>query len=218
MTRWAAQCALLLCFTSPLYSQHAEGSPQLAGSSEERCVLCHGAHFAGQAPYLLKSDDSSVLNVARVDAVSRSCLRCHWTVSLRDQQPEFVVPADPIDGLYLGPVPGDDHPMGMQGGGGFGGASDPVECMSCHEPHAPGADVIPDPVEQMILCTLCHEPVMPAPTEHTTLACTDCHQLHNAGSNLLRDTSADPTCLACHAVVPPFQIQLLPAGGADLSP
>jgi hypothetical protein len=187
------------------------------GSDAERCHLCHGAHFAGQAPYLLKSDESTALNVGQINPVSRSCLRCHWTSSLRDQQTEFVVPADPINGTYLGPVPGDDHPMGMQMSGGPGGPT-PVECMSCHEPHAPGEGIMPDPVEQMIVCTICHEPFMPAPTEHTTLACTDCHQLHNGGPNLLRDPSTDPTCLACHAVVPQFQIRLVPTGGVGLSP
>ncbi len=223
-----------------LHAQHVE-EPGVVDSDLGKCRLCHSAHVSSMQPYLLRTDAGAAGSYPSpgLDGSSESCLRCHWTSALRDEQPEFLIPADPLATSYLGPQLGDDHPLGLQGGGGPGGtapltsmgaltAEDPlaspvasvtpmfavglapdgsIQCYSCHEPHAPGSAMIPDMVEQLTLCELCHVAVMPEPSEHTSLACTDCHELHGgAMPGLMRDPDTNAVCLTCHGTTPTFSI------------
>jgi len=214
-------------------AQHVEGNPWPLDPQYAACSLCHAAHSPGGAPHLLKTTDipDAQNQSPTLSATSRSCLRCHWTTTLRDQQTEFLAPSDPTAGGYLGPDLSDDHVLRGQAGqqtsslphsrialgplaGGLSalapGPSGVVGCVDCHEPHAPGSAIVPDPVEQQIICTRCHDPYMPAPTEHASLACTDCHQMHGANPDLLRDPATNPVCTTCHSTTPVFSSILTP--------
>jgi predicted CXXCH cytochrome family protein len=226
-----------------LAAQHVE-EPGIVDPSLGTCRLCHRAHVSSMQPYLLLMDSEAMGTYPSpgIDGSSESCLRCHWTAALRDQQSEFLAPADPLATSYLGPQLGDDHPIGRQGGGSGSGGTDPlasmgsltedplaspagmsvplfnvslapdgsIQCFTCHEPHAPGSTIVPDMIEQLTLCEVCHVPYMPSPTEHTSLACTDCHRLHGgAMPGLLRDPDTNAVCLTCHSTTPTF---LLMAG------
>jgi predicted CXXCH cytochrome family protein len=229
MTRPGAFAAtLLFAVAGPLNGQHVE-VPTEIDPEIGNCSLCHTAHPSTQAPYLLKIDPnaSSIIQTPGLGARSESCLRCHWTTALRDQQPEFIATANPVGG-YLGPSLDNDHPLGDYNSGAapsilttspesLGGTftpltaapnlADGIGCVDCHEPHAPGPNIIPDPVEQLIVCTVCHAAEMPSPENHSALACTECHQLHgSADGHLLKDPSTNPVCLSCHVTVPQFSV------------
>jgi predicted CXXCH cytochrome family protein len=225
-----------------LAAQHVE-QPGIVDPSLGSCRLCHRAHVSSMQPYLLLMDSGAMGTFPSpgLDGSSESCLRCHWTATLRDQQSEFIAPADPLATGYLGPQLGDDHPIGRQGGGGGSGTTTPlfgmgalsagdpialtgveaalpqfdvglapdgsIQCYSCHEPHAPSSAMIPDMIEQLTLCEVCHVPYMPSPNEHTSLACTDCHRLHGgAMPGLMRDPDTNAVCLTCHSTTPTFSL------------
>mgnify|MGYP001821984089 CR=1 FL=1 len=231
--------SLVACGT-PVLAQHVE-TPGIVDPDLGKCRLCHRSHVSATSPYLLQVDGGSAGTYPSpgLDGSSESCLRCHWTASLRDQQTEFIVPADPFATTYLGPRLGDDHPLGHQGGSGPGGTDllasmgvlteedrlpspggmsvplfnvslapdGSIQCFTCHEPHAPGSAMVPDMIEQITLCELCHVPYMPSPNEHTSLACTDCHRLHGGSMpGLMRDPDTNAVCLTCHSTTPAFSI------------
>ncbi len=233
-----------MAVAAPVAAQHIEEAG-IVDPDLGNCRLCHRAHLSTMAPYLLLVDAAGTFPSPGLDGSSESCLRCHWTSTLRDGQPEFIVPADPLATSYLGPQLGDDHPLGRQAGGGGPGGTEPltssglltegdplgspadmalplfdaslapdgtIQCFTCHEPHAPGSMMIPDMMEQLTLCEVCHVPYMPAPNEHTSLACTDCHRLHGGSKpGLMRDPDTNAVCLTCHSTTPSFAIV---AGGA----
>ena len=241
--RWiaviAAATVAIAAGVSPSAAQHVE-APGIVDPDLGKCRLCHRSHVSATSPYLLQVDGGAVGTYPSpgLDGSSESCMRCHWTSSLRDQQSEFIAPADPFATTYLGPQLGDDHPLGHQGGSGPGGADplasmgslteDPlaspigmsvplfnvslapdgsIQCFTCHEPHAPGSAMIPDMIEQLTLCEVCHVPYMPSPNEHTSLACTDCHRLHGgAMPGLMRDPDTNAVCLTCHSTTPTFSL------------
>lgn len=233
----AGGTALLLVLTSSSDgpAQHVEGNAWPLDPQYAACSLCHAAHSPGGAPHLLKTADipDAESQAPALSATSRSCLRCHWTLTLRDQQPEFLAPSDPATGGYLGPDLSDDHVLRGQAGqlssvlprsritlgplaGGLSalapgpGPTGAVDCVDCHEPHAPGSAIIPDPVEQQIICTRCHDPYVPEPSAHASLACTDCHQMHGANPDLLRDPAGNPVCGTCHSGTPGFAVRHSP--------
>lgn len=228
----------------PAVAQHVTGDPWPLDPEYTMCSLCHTVHGAVGAPRLLKTAEipDAELQSPRLSAVSRSCLRCHWTPTLRDQQDEFLAPSDPVAAAYLGPDLSDDHPLRGEGGQMTASvlrpllapsasvtrslsaevlaptASGAVGCVDCHEPHAPGGGIIPDPVEQLVLCTRCHDAYMPYPDQHASLACTDCHRMHGGTGKLLRDPATNPTCTECHATTPTFPTQSSPDPSVSHAP
>lgn len=219
-----------------LGAQHVE-APGIVDPSFERCALCHRPHLTIMAPYLLRVDPGAAgtFPASGLDRVSESCLRCHWTAALRSAQPEFLAPPPSTSTGYLGNDFSDDHPLGRPADGmaraGFLGdrlAAGPggripalsmsgmstglapggmIQCSTCHEPHAPGRAIVPDALEQLALCEVCHISTAPEADVHSSLACTDCHLLHGgSASALLRDPDPNAVCLACHSSAPTFTL------------
>lgn len=202
----AAAVALASCVT-PVLAQHVE-TPGIVDPDLGNCRLCHRAHVSTTNPYLLHVDDGSAgaYPSPGLDGSSESCMRCHWTASLRDQQSEFIAPADPFATTYLGPQLGDDHPLGLQGGGP--GGTDPlasVGSLTEGDPLAsPGGVSVPLfnlslAPDGSIQCFTCHEPHAPGPAivpdmiEQLTL-CEACHVPYMPSPN--EHTSL--ACTDCH--------------------
>lgn len=220
-----AAAALLLCSVSAS-SQHALTSDTPVPAESEGCNLCHGSHGSERgyrSSMLLKSSDVPGLSVqaSGVGPVSRSCLRCHSTSSLRAGQVEFrAAPQAVGGGAYLHADLGDDHPIGRFDGVGQStisgfpsgagvnatgiagipgtGYDGSIECTSCHDPHR-RQGALPSPSEEQALCTSCHDPGRYGFGSHTDLPCTSCHGIHGGyGVDLLTEATPDGLCTSCH--------------------
>jgi hypothetical protein len=228
--RTLAGLALVILAVSPLSAQHAETDPTVQNLDEQGCVLCHGGHPGGGG-YGLKIGQvpGAEAQAPGLGNVSKSCLRCHASASLRERQPEFRGRFDSDRGRFLGVDLADDHPLGRFDSGttgslnawrspeqtasfkvsgfGFAGGPDAVECVLCHDPHD-RTGALPGPFEQQEICGSCHETLLVTDINHVQLACTDCHKLHGGrrGDLLAASPTVDMTCNTCHA----------PAGGASV--
>jgi predicted CXXCH cytochrome family protein len=217
MRRRAIALALVMvCAATAARGQHAEGT-----LGEWGCDLCHGPHSRGSpGAYNLKTTDVSVWLgsglVGGLGAVSRSCLRCHVSVAMRERQPEVtqrqLVGAS--SGSYLGFDLSGHHPVGRidltfrsglpRGGGaarptvGLGALGDDrIECTRCHDPHD-RAGSLPRQHEQSALCGQCHDAGAYL-LGHESVACSDCHRLHRgAPGPLLKGASTELLCRSCH--------------------
>ncbi len=203
--------ALFVGFAAaPLAGQHPPGAGE--------CELCHAAHRPGEA-YLLVAGQPGPAQTAPLGAVSRSCLRCHTTPSLRRRQPEFAgeAPLTSAAGRYLGVDLSGGHPLGAPdrgrllspvrawrdprlGPGRPGEWTVELKCTTCHDPHARSGP-LPDGERLRSVCMGCHELGRYGLGSHATVACTDCHALHGALSDagaLLRGVDAETLCRSCH--------------------
>lgn len=187
--------AFTLLFAAPLLvgvqsvsAQHIE-EPGIVDPDLGKCRLCHRAHLSTMAPYLLLVDDGGTFPSPGLDGSSESCLRCHWTSTLRERQPEFIVPADPLATSYLGPQLGDDHPLGRQAGGGGPSGSEPLSSM--------GALTEEDPLASPVAAGLPLFDASLAPDG--TIQCFTCHEPHAPGPMMIPDMMEQLTlCEVCH--------------------
>jgi predicted CXXCH cytochrome family protein len=211
---------------TPAQAQHAQAAapPDLNG-----CAMCHTSHGdAAGSSYALRVDDIPGVRTAPssrspgLSTVSRSCLRCHATPSLRSRQPGFEGRARSAaaGGKYLQLDLSDDHPLGRAAPSAWpqlddkwpgrkplkdaglratpGGEAASVECTTCHDPHSrnPGP---PNVAQQQMLCGSCHEPARYSIKQHSSLVCSDCHLLHGGSeTTLLAEPAADLLCRSCH--------------------
>lgn len=217
----------------PLGAQQAGPAPSaghagIALGRAASCDLCHRSHqrAAGRSgSYTLKTDEQGALpagwlaaDAPGAGAITASCLRCHWTESVRRRQPEGNwLPAGP--GRYLGPELSDDHPLGdvwergpralpaappgspppAPPAAAVAGPGRPIECTTCHDPHD-AAMGRPDRARQLQQCGTCHGPQLGTLGAHGGLACTDCHLVHGAPQpDLLGEPTRALLCTRCHA-------------------
>jgi predicted CXXCH cytochrome family protein len=159
----------------------------------------------------------------QLDAISRSCLRCHLTDDVREVQPEFApgAPSGANERGMLGLDLTDDHPVGgLEAGAAFKATPatpDPVlrdvfqsrslnpslsgrglSCATCHDPHDRfGGKVQPE--AEAVLCADCHPGQSHSPSDHVSLVCSDCHALHAGhGDRLMREPTTGLLCDSCH--------------------
>jgi len=221
---------------APAVAQHG------GAVSDEGCTFCHGSHADGPGAYNLKTVDVSVWvrsgDSGPLSAVSRSCLRCHVSASLRERQPEISLHVTGVagGGRYLGFDLSRHHPLGRvdlafsdPSSRSAGRVRRPalvdlwgdeqVECTDCHDPHS-RAGSLPAHHEETGLCARCHDPDV-YQLGHESLACSDCHQLHRSTQRrLLQEGTPDLLCRSCHdsarasSRVVPVPALLLPAAHA----
>lgn len=199
---------------------------QVGGSwsyDEHVCGDCHGAHPQNPLSTLIRRGTSQLSGQASgISLTSVRCLECHGIESDRlGVKSDRPVPT--VGATYLGPVLNNDHELG--GGGGnvralmsarsrwdFGGepragagiALGPgnvqVNCTSCHDPHR--AWEVTEQTELLdATCLACHDQDRNQ-GDHRQLSCGVCHKLHNAPSELFRESNRDNVCGACHIGAP----------------
>jgi predicted CXXCH cytochrome family protein len=171
--------------------------------------VCHTLHPDRKSTYALILDRDMSQGAAwlrhqatGVTAVSLSCLRCHTSASVRQQQPEFarqaaLAPERTLLGFDLG----DDHFLGTFDplmGPHLRGARDPadprasrggatilgdttivIECTTCHDPHD-RVSATPDAAKQRMVCGTCHDLGAYLTRHHSGRACSDCHAVHGS--------------------------------------
>jgi len=220
--RIAVFAVVALCVPTVLHGQHPTGST-VPGVQYEGCNLCHGPHVGGRSDgYNLRAGDSGGMATAPgLGAASRSCLRCHSSVSERLRQPEFSGSSVAgVDGRFLQYDLSDDHPLGqiqrnsilddgttledptraLRGSSALGRFDEvgKIECTLCHDPHEEYS-IVPGPEEQKILCGSCHDAATYSLESHASLACGNCHSLHGGHTgDLLAEPTSTILCQSCH--------------------
>jgi predicted CXXCH cytochrome family protein len=207
----------------PLAAQHPPRGPE-SSSAPGGCRMCHGMHPVGPGSFVLKTGGPSRAAAGAIahqapglSAVSQSCLRCHLTPTLRENQPD-VLPRSGETGKYLGVDLSDDHPLGRLDVAVRRSLRpdvqnprpsvrrDPLdveemgvmECTECHDPHDP-LTAIPSPAEQREICGDCHDSSQLADPTHWNLSCSNCHRLHGAAQpGLVAERNTDLLCQQCH--------------------
>ncbi len=224
-----------LAISTSAAAQHADATtgvaPELSG-----CGMCHSPHDAGSGRYTLRIDERALAREASGDElgiISQSCLRCHSTAALRAQQPGFqgTYRSVAAGGKYLRMDLSDDHPLGWDGSSGWSrldelwpgwdrsrnvvgqppaSGTTSIECTTCHDPHS-RTSFAPEPSQEVVLCSRCHDPGRYKRHSHGSLACGDCHQLHGGHGVELLSEPGDMLCTACHISGSP------PEGGRNTS-
>ncbi len=231
MTNFRASLILLAlgqATLAPLEAQHAPLAQDEAVQPEyQSCALCHELHDQTSEVYSLRTLPLPMVidrrQTPQLDAISRSCLRCHLTNDVRQTQPEIArgAPRGSNERGLLGLDLTDDHPVGgLETSAGFKvapAASDPglrdafqserlgpslstrdLSCTTCHDPHDRfGGKVQPE--AEAVLCSECHPSQSCSPADHVSLACSDCHALHAGhGDPLMREPTIGLLCDSCH--------------------
>jgi predicted CXXCH cytochrome family protein len=227
----------LLAFPGYAHAQHANIRPGGSLETGGGCSVCHTLHPDRKSTYALILDRDMSQGAAwlrhqatGVTAVSLSCLRCHTSASVRQQQPEFarqaaLAPERTLLGFDLG----DDHFLGTFDplmGPHLRGARDPadprasrggatilgdttivIECTTCHDPHD-RVSATPDAAKQRMVCGTCHDLGAYLTRHHSGRACSDCHAVHGSTqAALLVGRGPEETCGRCHGGlgVPPSE-------------
>ncbi len=169
----------MTCHSSPhvrgvLGTPHfTSGNPASPGE-QQGCQSCHGpaAEHLGNpmnVKPLVFGKDSDV----PVEQQNAACLGCHEKESISDWH---------------------------AGAHALGG----VTCVSCHESHQPRDSALD--ARQSGLCFDCHQEKRQAlrrrshhPVEEGQLSCSDCHNPHGGGPDLLEAMSVNDTCTSCHS-------------------
>ena len=213
---------------APLQAQHAPFAEDEAVQPEfQSCALCHELHPQASEAYSLRMRQLPTVidrrQVPQIDAISRSCLRCHLTNDFREAQPEFARggPHGSDARVLLGLDLTDDHPLtrvepsaafkrGPTGtdlslrdvfesrslNPSLNGRD--LRCTTCHDPHDRfGGNVQPE--AEAVLCGNCHPGRSHGLSDHVSLVCSDCHALHAGhGDLLLREPTPGRLCDSCH--------------------
>ncbi|UCF19041.1 MAG: hypothetical protein JSU87_14085 [Gemmatimonadota bacterium] len=206
-----------------LHAQH--GSVTTGDPAVGDCALCHTSHDTGfnQATLKLGNVAGIVVDAPGIGPLSQSCLRCHFTESLRAQQSELQkAELAGQTGLYIERDLTDDHPLGrfdtgrLQATNRISGAKSAdlgrmrskvfaldqesvIECTTCHDPHDQRG-ATPAVEEERALCTNCHETGRYAFVGgHADIPCSGCHVMHGGyESELLAERSSNQVCAGCH--------------------
>jgi predicted CXXCH cytochrome family protein len=213
---------------APLQAQHAPlAEDEAVQPGFQSCALCHELHDPASEAYSLRTLPLPMVidrrQTPQLDAISRSCLRCHLTNDVRDVQAEFArgAPSGSNERGLLGLDLTDDHPVGgLEANAAFKPAPtapapglrdvfqsrrlDPslsgrdLRCTTCHDPHDRfGGKVQPE--AEAVLCGDCHPGQSHSPSDHVSLVCTDCHALHAGhGDPLMREPTTGLLCDSCH--------------------
>lgn len=220
--------ALAQTTLAPLQAQHV---PLIEDETVQpgfrSCALCHELHDQTSEAYSLRSLPLPMVidrrQTPQLDAISRSCLRCHLTNDVRGLQPEFAggTANGSNERALLGLDLTDDHPVGGLGAVAAFKASPSdaapsfreflrprglnpsasgrnISCTTCHDPHDRfGGNVQPE--AEALLCGNCHPGQSHSPSDHVSLVCSDCHALHAGhGDLLLREPTTGLLCDSCH--------------------
>jgi predicted CXXCH cytochrome family protein len=218
---------LFMC-PSHLRAQHANIQPGGSLEAGSGCAVCHTLHPDRKSTYALILDRDLSQGAAwlrhqatGVTAVSLSCLRCHTSASVRQQQPEFarqaaLAPERALLGFDLG----DDHFLGTfdplmgpyshgtrdpadprasrAGAAILGDTTVVIECTTCHDPHD-RVSTTPDAGKQRMVCGTCHDLSTYLTRHHSGQACSDCHAVHGSTQvGLLIGRGPEETCGRCH--------------------
>lgn len=200
------------------HSSYPEALPFLEGKYEETrpgigCERCHGpgalhvAERRASTPRPGGADfDNSIVNPARLSLARRldTCEQCHVHTAiniLREGKTTFgYIPSQPLRDHWAffktaGTIDIVSHADRLRQSPCFLGTlstSRPLECATCHDPHA----APPDPAARNRPCTTCHVP--------DTLA------RRLSGPDALDDHTAQSNCVSCH--MPKVQEQGIPHG------
>jgi tetratricopeptide (TPR) repeat protein len=198
------------------HSSYPESLPFLEGKYADvnpgiGCERCHGPgalHVAERRRGVARSGefDNSIVNPARLPLARRldTCEQCHVHTAvnvLREGKDAFgYIPSQPLRDHWAffkttGTIDIVSHADRLRQSPCFLGTlntSRPLECATCHDPHASP----PDSVEVNRPCTTCHLP--------DTLA----RQLERSGAR--SDHAAQSNCVGCH--MPKMQEQGIPHG------
>jgi tetratricopeptide (TPR) repeat protein len=198
------------------HSSYPDALPFLEGKYEEMrpgigCERCHGPgalHVAERRASTSQSGDfdNSIVNPARLPLARRldTCEQCHVHTAiniLREGKHTFgYIPSQPLRDHWAffktaGTIDIVSHADRLRQSPCFLGTmntSRPLECATCHDPHA----APPDSVTRNRPCTNCHLP--------DTLART------LSRSENLDDHTAQSDCVSCH--MPKVQEQGIPHG------
>lgn len=188
------------------------------------CDQCHLSHAQTDLYNLIVGPASDVKAWLETQApgatdVSVSCLRCHWSSAVREEQGDE--PAGGTGALYVGPDLADDHvlgnidPLSLQQRAadqfeqldqkplyepGALGPSGAIECTACHDAHDPEVPVSSNPLQHEF-CGNCHGPEAFSLGDHVVVTCTACHDLHDSSlGSLLYGPTVESTCQLCHTV------------------
>lgn len=164
---------------------HGNAHPRFLSSPHARagmdCTSCHGMHGEDVEPPMLKGD----LHTAdgwpsdQVSESSASCYECH---------------ADVFDQFAFN----ERHRL----------QEDILECVSCHDPHAPATRTMLGGFKQQ-QCIECHQDkggpwVFEHPAQRVE-GCVACHTPHGSPNrHLLKFQNVAELCYSCHAAVPGF--------------
>ena len=194
---WLVPAILLLGLATEAGTQsltRANGHPL-------ECASCHGDHgvLPGDTAKLLRISRTAPVAPAGLTAVSRNCLRCHYTATYRTLElspEELVATGGASTGHYVwNGVTLANHDLG--------GTQYP-QCATCHKVHETGL-LVPDGVQQRALCTACHQDRADHPdAAHLATACSSCHAMHAADSPVAwRIAPLDPVAIARSSGPPP---------------
>ena len=107
-------------------------NPATAGQGHQDCTMCHGAHTAKDLALFPEFINNSIKNPhtgKKMDKIDALCMKCHAT-------PPYGKGIKEID-------PNIKHPFGIKPflvklpdqANGFGGQTENLTCMGCHDPH-----------------------------------------------------------------------------------